>query len=134
VDWKGWPVNRADALIRAIGRDNPPLLIRYEGFRRRFVRRADVEARMLRVVAVTDASGQIVVGAQDAAKELGYDLVATCEPSAERRDDIRLRLRCEREEASVEFLVKQPDVARFGLTLRDYARREILDALPKPET
>lgn len=46
--WKGWPVQRADALMRAIGRDDPSLLIRYEGFRRIFVRRGVVDERLRR--------------------------------------------------------------------------------------
>jgi hypothetical protein len=73
---------------------------------------------------------QIVAGAHDAAKELGYDLVATSMSHLESGGTVySFAFDADGQEASVELLVSEPDVARFGLTLRDYARWEIVDAL-----
>jgi hypothetical protein len=77
---------------------------------------------------------QILAGAHDAAKELGYDLVGTSVSHQLSGGTIfGFAFDAQGEEASVEFVVNEPDVVRFGLTLRDYARWEILDALRKPD-
>jgi hypothetical protein len=76
---------------------------------------------------------QIMAGAHDAAKELGYDLVGTSVSHQQSgRTVFGFAFDAQGEQARVEFAVSEPDVVRFGLTLRDYARWEILDALRKP--
>lgn len=75
-------------------------------------------------------SEQIVAGAQDAAREFGCDLTATSVCHQLIGGTIfGFAFDVRGEQARVEFLVNEPDVVRFGLTLRDYARWEILDAL-----
>jgi hypothetical protein len=77
---------------------------------------------------------QVVAGVQDAAKELGYEITCTSvshQGPGETAYGFRFKVRGE--DASFEFLVNEADVARFGLTLRDYARWEVLDALREPE-
>jgi hypothetical protein len=77
---------------------------------------------------------QVVAGAQDAADELGYDLVgASMSHQVSGGTIFGFAFDAQGEEASVEFVVNEPDVVRFGLTLRDYARWEIVDALRKPD-
>jgi hypothetical protein len=76
---------------------------------------------------------QIVAGARDAARELGYDVTATsvshqlCGGTA-----YGFAFDARGHEARVELIVTEADVARLGLTWRDYARWEILDALRAP--
>lgn len=45
ADLYGWPIDRAEALLRSIARKDGKW-VEFEGFRRLFVRRADLEARM----------------------------------------------------------------------------------------
>jgi hypothetical protein len=76
---------------------------------------------------------QIVAGAQDAAKELGYDLTATSVNHLQGGGTMYgFAFDARGREASVEFLINELDLVRFGLTLRDYTRWEILDALREP--
>jgi hypothetical protein len=76
---------------------------------------------------------QVVAGAQDAAKELGYEITAT---TVSHEQDVGtfygFTFDTHGQQTSVEFVVNKASVNRFGLTLRDYARWEILDALRKP--
>jgi hypothetical protein len=46
ADLFGWPVSRADSLIRALVREGVPTY-RIEGFSRRMVKRGDIEARIV---------------------------------------------------------------------------------------
>jgi hypothetical protein len=73
---------------------------------------------------------QILAGVQDAAKELGYRITSTSvshESPGERMYGFKFD--AHGQDATFEFLVNEAHVARFGLTLRDYARWEVLDAL-----
>ncbi|MDX6402110.1 MAG: hypothetical protein QOF27_2716 [Gaiellaceae bacterium] len=73
---------------------------------------------------------QIVAGARDAAKELGYDVTGTSvchQPSG--GTAYGFAFDAHGYQARVELIVTEADVARLGLTWRDYARWEILDAL-----
>ncbi|MDX6567593.1 MAG: hypothetical protein QOH15_171, partial [Gaiellales bacterium] len=73
---------------------------------------------------------QIVAGARDAAKELGYGITSTSVAHQQSGGTVYgFAFDACGSDARVEFLVNPADVARFGLTLRDYARWEILDAL-----
>jgi hypothetical protein len=47
ADLFGWPVARARSLINALARDGMPTY-EIEGFRRKLVRRGDLEARIVR--------------------------------------------------------------------------------------
>jgi hypothetical protein len=47
ADLFGWPVSRASSLIRALARDGMPTY-EIEGYRRKLVRRGDLEARITR--------------------------------------------------------------------------------------
>jgi hypothetical protein len=73
---------------------------------------------------------QVMAGVQDAAKELGYE-IRSMSVSHESAGETAYGFRFDADgrEASIAFLVNPGDVARFGLTLRDYARWEVLDAL-----
>jgi hypothetical protein len=76
---------------------------------------------------------QVVAGVQDAAKELGYEITSTSvshQSPGERTYSFKFD--ADGQHASFDFLVNEAHVARFGLTLRDYARWEVLDALREP--
>jgi hypothetical protein len=76
---------------------------------------------------------QVVAGAQDAAKELGYEITSTSVSHLQTGETAYgFSFDAHGQAASVEFLVNKADVLRFGLTVRDYARWEILDALREP--
>jgi hypothetical protein len=76
---------------------------------------------------------QIVAGAQDAAKELGYELVSRSVSHHQTGETAyAFGFAAHGLKASVEFLVNDADVLRLGLTPRDYARWEVLDALRRP--
>jgi hypothetical protein len=78
---------------------------------------------------------QVVAGAQDAAKELGYEIVsASVDHRQNGESAYGFAFDAHGGEARVAFLVNEADIVRFGLTLRDYARWEILDALREPES
>jgi hypothetical protein len=75
-----------------------------------------------------------MAGVQDAAKELGYAISATSvSHQAPGETAYAFRFDADGQEAAFEFLVNETHVARFGLTLRDYARWEVLDALREPK-
>jgi hypothetical protein len=77
---------------------------------------------------------QAVAGAQDAAKELGYEITGKSVHHLESGETAYgFSFDAEGQPASVEFLVDQSIVLGLGLTVRDYARWEILDALREPD-
>jgi hypothetical protein len=77
---------------------------------------------------------QIVAGARDAAKQLGYAITATSTSHAiAGAAHYGFTFDASGREARVEFVVNEADVKRFGLTVREYARWEVLDALRGPE-
>jgi hypothetical protein len=76
---------------------------------------------------------QIVAGAQDAAKELGYRITASSVRHQQDEDSVyRFAFDARGLDASVEFMASEADVLRSGLTPRDWARHEILDGLREP--
>ena len=72
---------------------------------------------------------QIIAGARDAARELGYDITASSVHDQEEGTVYGFAFAAGGIDASVELLVRSSDVLRSGNTPRDYARYEILDAL-----
>jgi hypothetical protein len=73
---------------------------------------------------------QIVAGARDAAKELGYEVTGTSvSHQLSGGTAYGFAFDAHGNEARVELIVTETEVARLGLTWRDYARWEILDAL-----
>jgi hypothetical protein len=72
----------------------------------------------------------VIAGARAAAKELGYCITATSKSPEGAGDTLYgFSFSAAGHRASVELLINRANVARFGLTLNDYARWEILDAL-----
>jgi hypothetical protein len=72
----------------------------------------------------------VVAGARDAAKELGYQITAICKsPDGAGDTSYGISFSAPGRVADVEFVINEANVARFGLTVRDYARWEVLDAL-----
>ena len=70
-------------------------------------------------------------GTRAAAKELGYRITATSATPEGAGDT--LSFSAAGQEASVELPIDEANVARFGLTLSDYARWGVLDALRASE-
>jgi hypothetical protein len=78
---------------------------------------------------------QIKAAAEDAARQLGYRLVATGMRVVSRDERAySFRFGGEDVDLSVEFVFIQSAVLRSGLTPREYARLEILDALTHRES
>jgi hypothetical protein len=76
---------------------------------------------------------QIIAGARDAARELGYDITASSVHRADEGDTVYgFAFDAHGRDATVELLVREADVISSGNTPRDYARYEILDALRSP--
>lgn len=72
----------------------------------------------------------VVAGVRDAAKELGYTITAASQsPEGAGGTSYGFSLSAAGQTADVELVINEANVARFGLTLRDYARWEALDAL-----
>jgi hypothetical protein len=72
----------------------------------------------------------VIAGARAAANELGYRITATSATPESAGDTLySFSFSAAGQEASVELLINGANVARFGLTLSDYARWEVLDAL-----
>jgi hypothetical protein len=81
------------------------------------------------------SDNEIQAAAEDAARQLGYRLVATGMGLVS-GDEVAYSFRfgADGVELSVEFLLTQSDVVRSGLTAREYARLTILDALTERES
>jgi hypothetical protein len=78
---------------------------------------------------------QIVAGAQDAAKELGYRITASSVRHQQDEDSVyRFVFDVRGLDIGVEFPVRDADVLSSGMTARDWARHEILDGLRDPAT
>ena len=76
----------------------------------------------------------VIAGARAAAKELGYRITATSKIPEGAGDTLYgFSFSAAGQRASVELLINEANVARFGLTLSDYARWEVLDALRASE-
>jgi hypothetical protein len=77
--------------------------------------------------AVDDA---VIAGVRAAANELGYEITATSKSPEGAEDTLYgFSFSSDGQGARVELLINAANVARFGLTLSDYARWEVLDAL-----
>jgi hypothetical protein len=78
---------------------------------------------------------QIIAGARDAARELGYDITASSVHHDQDEGTVYgFAFDVDGRDASVELLVHRAEVVRSGNTPRDYARYEILDALRSTAT
>ena len=81
------------------------------------------------------SDNEIKAAAEDAARQLGYRLVATGMRLVSGDEAAySFRFGADSVERSVEFLLTQSDVVRSGLTAREYARLAILDALTQRES
>jgi hypothetical protein len=78
---------------------------------------------------------QIVAGARDAAKERGYEITSSAvQHQQDEYTGYSFAFDAAGEALRVDLLVSAEQVLRSGLTTRDYARHEILDALRDPAT
>lgn len=76
---------------------------------------------------------QIIAGARDAARELGFAITASSVHHDQDDGTVYgFAFDANGRDASVELLVNRADVVRSGNNPRDYARYEILDALRPP--
>jgi hypothetical protein len=74
---------------------------------------------------------EIKAGAEDAARHLNYQIVGAGQRNTSDEEPVYTFAfaASDGSEASVEFLAERATVARSGLTAREFARLEILDAL-----